>query len=98
MATFLGRQLDRLIIIQALQTVALVAVAVSVIYTMMLLRRELKGAASTLREVVASQTQLHQNVRRSWERIDALEAQLNEIAAHLRRLEDQPPRPRGPSP
>jgi hypothetical protein len=81
--------LNSLIIVQALQTLALVAVAVAVIYTLLLLRGELKGAAATLRQVIDGQNQLQENVRRSWERIDAIEARLTRL---------EPRRPPGPSP
>jgi hypothetical protein len=83
--------LDGLVIVQSAQTAALLTVAGAVIYTLYLLRKELKGAASSLREVISNQSQRDQNVRRSWEHIDMLEAELKKLAAHLDRLD--PPRP-----
>ena len=80
-----------LAIIQAAQTAALLTVAVAVIYALVLLRSELKRAASVLAEVISGQQQLSQNVRRAWERVDAVEARMSVIEARFR---DQ----RGPSP
>jgi len=90
--------LSGLAVIQAVQTAALLTVAAAVIYTLLLFRQELRGAASTLREVVSNQTELDRNVRRAWERIDAVEAQLTAIADRLQRLENSRPRPPAPSP
>jgi hypothetical protein len=90
--------LSGLAVIQAVQTAALLTVAAAVIYTLLLFRRELRGAASTLREVVSNQTELDRNVRRAWERIDAVEAQFTAIAARLQRLENSRPGPPGPLP
>jgi hypothetical protein len=87
-----------LAVIQAVQTAALLTVAAAVIYTLLLFRRELRGAASTLREVVSNQTELDRNVRRAWERIDAVEAQFKALADRLQRLENSRPGPPGPSP
>jgi hypothetical protein len=81
--------LTGLAVIQGVQTAALLTVAAAVIYTVLLFRSELRGAASTLREVVSNQTELDRNVRRAWERIDAVEARLT----HLER-----PGPPAPSP
>jgi len=85
--------LGTLELIQAAQTAALLTVAVAVIYALVLLRRELKQAASVLAEVISGQKQLDQNVRRSWERIDAIEARIAEISA---RGPSEPPEPRPP--
>ena len=76
-----------LAIIQAAQTAALLTVAVAVIYALVLLRSELKRAASVLSEVINGQKQLDQNVRRGWERIDAVEARMSVIEERLNRLE-----------
>jgi len=90
--------LSALAVIQAVQTAALLTVAAVVIYTLLLFRKELRGAASTLREVVSNQTELDRNVRRSWERIDAVEAQFKALVDRLQRLERERPGPPGPSP
>ena len=90
--------MSALAVIQAVQTAALLTVAAVVIYTLLLFRKELRGAASTLREVVSNQTELDRNVRRSWERIDAVEAQFKALVDRLQRLERERPGPPGPSP
>jgi hypothetical protein len=59
--------------IDSIQTAAMIVGDLALIYAIYLLRQELKGATSLLRDVVKTQSQLHQNVRRVWERIDALE-------------------------
>lgn len=71
--------LNELAIIQAAQTAALTVVAGAVIYAFYLLRLELRGAVSMLGDVIKSQTELDRNVRRSWERIDAVEERLNRL-------------------
>ena len=60
--------------IDAVQTAALVVVALGLVYALNLLRRELRSAGAVLRQLVETQNQLQQNVRRVWERIDAIEA------------------------
>lgn len=74
-----GPSLHTLELIQACQTAALVTVAVAVIYALALLRTELRKAATVLAEVIAGQKQLDENVRRSWERIDGVEAELRRL-------------------
>jgi hypothetical protein len=59
--------------IDALQTLTLAVVAALVAYAVLVLRKELKKATSILLDVTRTQAQLHENVRRVWERIDALE-------------------------
>lgn len=81
MLTSEGPLLHTLELIQAAQTAALVTVAVAVIYALALLRTELKKAATVLAEVIAGQKQLDENVRRSWEHIDAIEADLRRLAS-----------------
>ena len=80
------------------QTAMLIVVGGVMVYLLLLFRQELKGAAGALREVVSTQSQLQQNVRRAWERIDALEAQFTALADRLQRLENSRPGPPGPSP
>jgi Tfp pilus assembly protein PilN len=82
--------LGTLEIIQAAQTAALLTVAVAVIYALVLLRSELRQAGAVLRQVMETQSQLQQNVRRVWERIDAVEARMGVI--------EKRPDPREPSP
>jgi Tfp pilus assembly protein PilN len=76
--------LGTLELIQAAQTAALLAVAVAVIYALVLLRRELRQAGAVLRQVMETQSQLQQNVRRVWERIDAVEARMSVTEGRLR--------------
>lgn len=71
-------------IIQAAQTAALLTVAIAVIYGLVLLRREIRQAGAVLRGVVNTQNELNANVRRAWERIDAVEARMSVIEARLR--------------
>ena len=71
-------------IIQAAQTAALLTVAIAVIYGLVLLRRELRQAGAVLRGVVNTQNELNANVRRAWERIDAVEGRMSVIEARLR--------------
>jgi len=73
------------------QTVLLLVIAGVLIYFVYLLRIELRRAASILSQVTTGQAELNANVRRAWERIDAVEARMSVIEGRLR---DQ----RGPSP
>lgn len=66
-------------LIQAAQTAALLTVAVAVIYALVLLRNELRQAVTVLRGVQQTQNELNANVRRAWERIDAVEARIKII-------------------
>jgi membrane-anchored glycerophosphoryl diester phosphodiesterase (GDPDase) len=61
----------------AAQTAMLIVIALVLIYFVHLLRNEIRRAASLLAQVIAGQQQLDQNVRRSWERIDAIEARIS---------------------
>jgi hypothetical protein len=79
--------LTDLAIIQAAQTVALLTVAGAMIYLLNLLRGEVRQAAGILRGVVNTQNEINQNVRRAWERIDAVEARMSAIEERLNRLE-----------
>jgi hypothetical protein len=82
-----GRSMLNLELIQATQTAFLVVVALAVIYAVNLLRTELKRAAELVRDAVKNQTELDQNVRRMWERVDALEARYGihgDVEAYLR--------------
>jgi Tfp pilus assembly protein PilN len=93
---------------EAFQTAVLAVVAMALIYALYLLRRELRQAGAVLRQVLETQTQLQQNVRRVWERIDALEARHGiqgdaNTFMRMKRLLDAleqgpPPGPPGPSP
>lgn len=87
--------------IDAVQTTMLVVVTLAFIYIIQLLRAEIRRAALNLSEVIANQKELDQNVRRSWERIDAIEGSigvhnqpLKDIVARLEALEKAKPPPR----
>jgi hypothetical protein len=91
--------------VDRLQTVVLLVLALGVIYPINLLRAALKEAAELLRDVSKTQGQLHENVRRVWERIDALETRqgikgdvdtfirMKRLLDVLERPPSQPPRP-----
>jgi hypothetical protein len=79
--------LTDLAIIQAAQTALLLVVAAAMIYALALLRGEVRQAAGVLRGVVNTQNEINQNVRRAWERIDAVEARMTVIEQRLDRLE-----------
>lgn len=84
-----GFFLGALELIQAAQTAALLTVAIAVIAVLALLRTELKKAAAVLAEVISGQKELDRNVRRAWERIDAIEkAQRSDLTA---RRDERPP-------
>jgi biopolymer transport protein ExbB/TolQ len=85
-------------VIQAAQTAALLTVAITVIYAFNRAGRELKQAGTVLNGVTNMLNELNQNVRRVWERIDAIEAQFKGFASRLDRLESEQRRPPGPSP
>ena len=89
-------ELAVLAVIQAVQTAALLTVSIAVIYAFSRAGKELKQAGTVLSGVTNMLNELNQNVRRVWERIDAIEARFNDFAARLDRLEQR--RPPGPSP
>jgi hypothetical protein len=68
----------------AAQTVVLIVIALVLIYFVHLLRFELRRAATVLGDVIRGQQQLDQNVRRSWERIDAIEARISRLESRDR--------------
>ena len=90
--------------LDALQTAVLAVVALALIYALALLRKELKQAGSVLRQVLETQSQLQLNLRRLWERIDALETRQGvqgdvDTFIRMKRLLDvldQPGPPPGP--
>jgi hypothetical protein len=100
--------LNQLIIVQAMQTAALLTVSIAMIYALTRASHELKDAGAILRGVVNMQNELNVNVRRLWERIDAIEARHGiqgdaETFMRMKRLLDAleasaPPRPPAPSP
>ena len=67
--------------VEATQTASLVVITIMLIYVVIRLDRTLTAAAETvkktLNESIKQQNQLQANVRRVWERIDALEERLN---------------------
>jgi hypothetical protein len=85
-------------VIQAAQTAALLTVAITVIYAFNRAGKELKQAGTVLNGVTNMLNELNQNVRRVWERIDAIEAKFTAIAARVQRLENSRPGPPEPSP
>jgi DNA repair ATPase RecN len=91
-------ELGIIAVIQAAQTAALLTVAITVIYAFNRAGKELKQAGTVLNGVTNMLNELNQNVRRLWERIDAVEAQFKALAARLQRLERERPGPPGPSP
>jgi hypothetical protein len=68
--------------VQAAQTVALIILACAVIYALYLLRREMRGAANTLRQVVDEYRDMNGRVRAIERELD-----INRPRAH-----DEPPR------
>ena len=66
------------------QSVILIVIALVLMYFVHLLRFELRRAATVLGDVIRGQQQLDQNVRRSWERIDAIEARISRLESRDR--------------
>lgn len=65
-----------LAIIQAVQTAALLTVAIAVIYAFVLLRRELRQTReglANMREAVRNQKEIEESIERLWKRIDEIE-------------------------
>jgi hypothetical protein len=56
------------------QTACMLTVALALIYMLHLLRVEIRKAVSSLTLMLRGQSELDKNVRRAWERIDAIEA------------------------
>jgi hypothetical protein len=56
------------------QTACMLTVALALIYMLHLLRVEMRKAVSSLTLMLRGQSELDKNVRRAWERIDAIEA------------------------
>lgn len=90
------------VFIDEIQTAAIVFAALAQIYAIFLLRKELRGAAGLLQEIAKTQSQLHENVRRVWERVDALETRQGvkgdvDTFIRMKRLMEalEHPRPRG---
>ena len=61
-------------LIDAVQTAGIIVVALAIVYAIHMLRHELRQARLIVRQLVDTQNQTQENVRRVWERIDALEA------------------------
>jgi hypothetical protein len=72
------------------QTALLICIASILGYSFITLRNAIDRGALMLRDVVGNQKQLDANVRRAWERIDAVESRQADVLARLDRLEKRP--------